>query len=266
MRGLFQRDRDALIEMLSTLEPVQWMTPTACGGWNAHEVTLHVLGGDLSAVSRHRDAFNVLESRPGERLGAFLNRINEEWVSAARRFSPQVTVEMLRVSGPPLFAYLEALDPATLGGPVSWAGPGQAPVWLDVAREYMERWVHQQHIRDAVGRPGQTEPKFARPVIAASMHALPVALAAHATGIERAIVIEVEGAAGGVWSVATESGRWTLFEGMSDDARTVVRISANDWWRLVTLGSRPDDAWSTARITGDREFARAVFTAVAIIA
>ena len=36
---------------------------------------------------------------------------------------------------------------------VNWAGPEPAPIWLDPAREYTERWVHQQHIRDAVRNP-----------------------------------------------------------------------------------------------------------------
>ncbi|MGH2451787.1 MAG: hypothetical protein ACRDGE_11065 [Candidatus Limnocylindria bacterium] len=69
-----------------------------------------------------------------------------------------------------------------------------------------------------------------------------------------------------MWSVIKDAEHWRLFEGMSDDARTRVCIGANEWWRVVTLGMRPEEAWSIARIAGDREFARAVFTAVAIIA
>ncbi len=46
-------------------------------------------------------------------------------------------------------AYFQRVDPFAMGGPVSWAGPEPAPVWLDVAREFTERWHHQQHIRAA---------------------------------------------------------------------------------------------------------------------
>jgi len=59
----------------------------------------------------------------------------------------------------------------------SQTGAGPASVWLDVAREYTERWVHQQHIRDAAGVPGQVEAHYVGPVIATFMHALPAALA-----------------------------------------------------------------------------------------
>jgi hypothetical protein len=47
---------------------------------------------------------------------------------------------------------------------------------LELAREYTERWLHQQHIRDAVGAPGQTDPRFLAPVLATFAHAFPVAL------------------------------------------------------------------------------------------
>ena len=266
VRGLFAKDRDALLELLVALDTADWTTATVCAGWNVHDVALHILDGDLTGVSRRRDGLRVTEPRPGEGRGSFLNRINKEWVSVARRLSPRVTLELLRVSGPPLFAYLEALDPLTFGEPVSWAAPGSAPVWLDVAREYMERWVHQQHIRDAVGRPGQGEPEFVRPVIAASMNALPIALARHATGDARSIVVEIDGAAGGVWSVLKQTGEWELFEGASSAARTRVSVGADEWWRVVTLGMRPEDAWAKARIDGDPDLARAIFAAVAILA
>jgi hypothetical protein len=61
---------------------------------------------------------------------------------------------------------------------VSWVGPDPVPNWLDVAREYTERWTHQQQARDAVGMPGLREPTFMAPVLATFVHALPQAFAA----------------------------------------------------------------------------------------
>src|SRR5438445_8929800 len=72
--------------------------------------------------------------------------------------------------------FFDSLNLLALATPVSWAGPAPAPVWLDVAREYTERWHHQQHIRDAIGQPGQTDHRFLHPVLATFAYALPVAL------------------------------------------------------------------------------------------
>ena len=48
------------------------------------------------------------------------------------------------------------------------------------AREFTERWVHQQQIRDAVGKPGLTERRWLHPVLDAFARALPHALRDHA--------------------------------------------------------------------------------------
>ena len=265
VRELLPIDRSALVELLRSLAPEEWSRPTACAGWDVRDVALHILGGDLNNISRRRDAEPAATWGPGEDPGDFLAQVNQEWVTAARRFSPRLIMELLETTGPALFAYFETLDPAVLGGPVSWAGPGPAPVWLDLAREYMERWVHQQHIRDATGRPGQTDARSVRPVIAASMHSLPVAMAERAGDAHEVVVVRVPGNAGGTWSVVRQDQAWLLVEGAAQDARTTIEVTADDWWRLVTLGLRPDDVARRARVFGDADLAAAAFSAVAII-
>ena len=263
---VFREDRAALVALLNELSPREWTVATACTGWDVRDVALHVLGGDLGNISRRRDGIRPAEPRGGETLGAMLGRVNQEWVEAARRVSPRLTVELLAMAGPLIADVFEALDPEALGGPVSWAGPGPAPVWLDVAREYMERWVHQQHIRDAVGRPGQREARFCGPVIAASMHALPKALGAEARPAGTSLVVEIAGDAGGAWSIIREPGGWTHYEGAAIDARTRISVADDVWWRVVTLGMTPADGWRHARIQGEPTLARAALGAVAIIA
>jgi hypothetical protein len=85
---------------------------------------------------------------------AFLDRLNQTWVEATRRISPRLLCELVAFTGEAAWRYLASLDPLALEGRVSWVGPDPVPNWLDVAREYTERWTHQQQIRDAVGMPG----------------------------------------------------------------------------------------------------------------
>lgn len=266
MISLFKPDREALLVLLSGLAPSQWSTSTVCSGWDVRDVALHLLGGDMASISGHRDGAWGLQPRPDETMGVFINRINQEWVEAARRLSPRLIIELLQVTGPPLFMYLQTVDPLAAGGVVSWAGDEPAPNWLDIAREYMERWVHQQHIRDAVRNPGQCEPRFIAPVVAASMHALPVALAHVRPRMAHAVVVRVEGEGGGCWSIIREAHGWRLFEGAAADPLTEIAVGVEDWWRLVTLGLSAAEARRRARVEGDVALAEAVFATVAIIA
>ncbi len=264
-RDLFRPEREALIDLLTALPSPAWSRPTACAEWDVHAVALHVLGGDLNKIARGRDGFTY-RSGVGASTGASLQVLNDSWVRAARSISPRLTVELLRAAGASLFEYFDGLDIVAMGEPVSWAGLAPAPVWLDLAREYMERWVHRQHIRDAVGSPGQREARFVAPVVAASIFALPVALARHGGPDGAAVRVRVEGEAGGTWSAVRQESGWRLYEGLADGARATVVVTADDWWRLVTLGLSADAVWTRARVEGDRTLARAVLGTIAMIA
>jgi hypothetical protein len=99
-------------------------------------------------------------------------------VDAAQRISPALLIELINVVGLRFEEHVATLDLDAAGGPVEWAtGSDPAPVWLDVAREYMERYVHQQQIRRATGRP-PLGAAFTGPVLVTAAHALPRALTA----------------------------------------------------------------------------------------
>jgi uncharacterized protein (TIGR03083 family) len=256
-------DREALVELLAELEPSEWTKPTVCRGWDVRDVALHIVGGDFGNIAIRRDDVAYLKPTPDEDLVSFVNRINSEWVVAARRLTPRLIQELLRFTAQPIHQCLTSVDRAAVDANVSWASPDPVPRWLDVAREYMERWVHQQHIRDAVGRPGQDGDQFVAPVIAASMFALPIALQAVRSG---PVVVHVEGPGGGSWVVRAHGSGWKLFTGDVAGAAARLRIEAGDWWRTVTLGLTVDEALARAYTEGDRNLARSALGAVAIIA
>lgn len=260
---LFIPDREALIDLLAELEPSDWTRPTVCRGWDVRDVTLHILGGDLGYIAIRRDGVAYLKPAPDEDLVSFINRINAEWVTAARRLTPGLIQELLRFTAQPIHQCLTSEDGATVDAHVSWASTDPVPRWLDVAREYMERWVHQQHIRDAVGRPGQDSSQFVAPVIAASMFALPIALQAVRSG---PVVVHVEGPGGGTWVAKAQGSGWKLLMGDVAEAAARLRITAGDWWRTVTLGLTVDEALARASTEGDPTLARSALGAVAIIA
>jgi uncharacterized protein (TIGR03083 family) len=263
---LFPEERAALLQLLSELAPDEWERPTVCANWSVRDVASHILGGDLGNLSTRRDGFHGVTSAPEEELVAFVNRFNDEWVQAARRLSPQIIIDLLGVTGPMLFDYFGSLDLDLLQGTVSWAGLDPAPVGLDVAREYTERWLHQQHIRDAVGKPGLIDHRFLAPVLATFVYALPHTFRNTKAPLGAVLQLHIEGEAGGDWSLVREADSWVLYAGVIERPNASVRLDQSIAWRLFTKGLAPQEALEAVSFTGDRHLGLQVLEAVAIIA
>lgn len=262
---LFSQERAALLAVLRELDDEEWRRPTACAGWTVHDVALHLLGGYLGNVARRRDHWPEAELSPGADLVERLNAHNARWVEAARRLSPALTIDLLALAGAQLDAYFAEIDATAMGGGVSWAGEGPAPVWLDLAREFTEHWHHQQHIRDATGRPILDEPRFLHPVLAAFVFALPHTFSEVAAPEGTTVTLSIAGPAGGDWTIRRE-GKWRLFEGAPAEADARVDLPQDIAWRLFTKGIAPDDARESAILTGDQRLGARLFDTVAIIA
>ena len=152
---LFPEILDQLLKLLMGLASEEWNKPTVCHGWSVKDVALHLLGGEIGNLSRRRDGHSVGISIDGwEQLVAYINDWNQQWVQTTRRISSAILIDLLELTGGQMCDYFHSLDPYAMGGPVSWIGPEPAPVWVDMAREYTERWHHQQHIREAVDSQG----------------------------------------------------------------------------------------------------------------
>ena len=203
---LFPPERASLIELLSSLDEEQWQAPTVCPGWLVKDVALHLLGDDIGLLSRRRDGVVPADapSQPAgwQELVAFLDGLNQTWVEATRRISPRLLRELLAFTGEATWRYLASLDPLAREARVAWVGLDPVANWLDVAREYTERWTHQQQIRDAVGLPGLKEPAFQAPVLATFVHALPRAFAGALAPAGTTVEVAVGGDGGGCWVLA----------------------------------------------------------------
>lgn len=268
---LFPGERAALLDLLAGLTPDEWGRPTVCAGWSVQDIAAHLLADDIGRLSRGRDnhenpdfaAGLDISTLPG--LIAAIDRQNALWVEAMRRVSPPVLIGLLRLTGEQTASYFATLDLGALGGPVDWVGPEPAPVWLDLAREYTERWVHQQQIRDAVNRPGLREPEWFAPVLAAFVLGLPRALG-NAGRPGETVLLTITGEAGGQWLARRGEAGWRVQPDHADTPTAAVVLDQDSAWRLFTRGVMPQQARRAARLSGDPELTARVLETVSILA
>ena len=268
--GLLEDERAELLALLRALDADAWAGATGCPGWSVKDIVAHVLGDDYGILARERDGFREAgspQSASWDDVVRLVNERNEAWVAAWRRASPRLLIDLLAGSGPALWVHYRSIDPEALGAPVSWAGDQPAPNWLRVAREYTERWVHQQQLRDATGQAGLREGRWVRPLLDTFAHSLPVALGNADASPGKAVVVAATGEGGGRWTVARGGDGWQLVaEPTTERPSAVVTFDVDTLWRLYTKAIDRDAGRAGARIEGDEALGERVLSARAIIA
>jgi uncharacterized protein (TIGR03083 family) len=269
VKELFPPTLDALIHLLNELSTDDWHKPTVCMDWSVKDVAQHLLAVEIGNVSRKRDKHEQQPEEPiqsNKDLLDFINRLNKSWMQATKRISPTLLVDLLEYVGKQANEFFFSINPFETGDPVSWVGPEPAPKWLDLAREYTERWHHQQHIRDSVGIPGMKSPRYFAPVLDTFIRALPYSYREITAPEGCNITLSILGDSGGVWTIQREKDKWILHEGRDESFDSEIIIAQEDAWRLFSKGINPDEVISRSTLKGDKAFGLKVFDLVSIIA
>jgi uncharacterized protein (TIGR03083 family) len=237
-RSLFRGEDDRLLALLRSLSPADWGRPTPCPGWDVHGLVSHLLGGSFSVISWLRDGFRGTPAPSGVDEQGFiewLDGLQAAWVSAARRLSPKLLIELLEWTTQRFDEAMDAQDPASVTAHVSWAGAGPVPVWLDHARELTEKWIHRQQILEALGRPSDLRPDLGLPVLEALRWAYPYRLGRHRRERGAFVEIEIIDDLLGQHRQLVSSGDSWAFNGASPTVKIAsMSLSGDQAWRLLT--------------------------------
>jgi uncharacterized protein (TIGR03083 family) len=260
-----------LIALLRGLSPEDWSRPTVAEAWTVQDVAAHLLDVTLRRLSFQRDGARL---PPPERplagyddILALINRLNAEWVAVARRFSPRVLTDLLELAGWQLGELMTTLDPfAPAMFSVAWAGEETSLLWFDIARELTEHWHHQQQIRDAVGAPPLTSRHWFHPVLDTFLRALPHAYRKVEAAEGTRVVFEIQGEAGGEWTLVREGAAWVLYAGAPEEADCRVVMHQDTAWRRVTKGLTAEQALARIEIAGDRSLGEPVAGMLSVMA
>jgi uncharacterized protein (TIGR03083 family) len=272
---LFPGLGEKLLHLLRNLAPEQWDTPTACAPWAVRDVAAHLLDTDLRQLSILRDGAPLIQPvQPIESHAdrvAFLDTLNHQWITATRRLSHTVLLDLLGHAGAQIAEFYARLDmQAQSRFGVGWAGEEQSANWFHVAREYTEKWHHQQHIRDAVNETGAQDEildeTFGAPALATFMRALPYTYREHSAPAGTAILVQIEGPAGGTWTLRRESNAWQLYTGKAEQPAAAIALDADQAWRLFTKGLPPSVVRGQSTLEGNEELAAPFFATVSILA
>ncbi len=256
-----------VIDLGRTTRPGDADLPTDCPGWTVHDQVAHVAGAEALAAGDPTPEIDVSDlAHVRHDFGALM----EKFVQARRDRSLEEVLDELeerldeRLA---FFASEEGWETRTVAGPF---GPTTWPQLLSIRS--FDVWVHEQDLREALGRPGGLEGAAASIAMTSLVDSLPRIVAKTAeVPPGNAVVVELTGPTVGRAGVRVEErdGKALgipLFTGDSDEhpdvVTTTLTMSTQVAGRLI--GGRRDPADLHVVVSGDEDVARRVLASLAI--
>lgn len=257
-----------LVELLETLSPEDWKKQTIAPKWKVEDVVLHLLDGNIRILSIHRDGYFGVP--PGtinsyDDILAYLNQLNADWIKAAKRMSPKLVIDLFKQTNKEIADYLTTIDPyAPALFSVAWAGEERSANWFHWAREYTERWHHQQQIRLAVGKEKELyKREWYHPHLETSMRALPYHYRNFPGKKDEVLSFEITGEAGGIWYLYNDGNKWIQAENLTV-TENLITIEGEIAWRLFTKGIRKEE--TSIKIQGNKQAGEHLLSMLAVMA
>jgi uncharacterized protein (TIGR03083 family) len=141
---------DAITGLAESLAPEDWERPTACPGWSVKDNLAHVIGTEAALAGRPTPE---VELGDVSHVRNDIGRFNEVWVESYRPAPVSALLDDLRGSIAERRAALAAMSRTDFDADaMTPAGPATYGRFMRI--RVMDMWMHEQDIREALGRPG----------------------------------------------------------------------------------------------------------------
>jgi hypothetical protein len=258
-----------LMDLIKSLTPDEWKTQTIAKLWTVKDVIAHLLDGNIRVLSILRD--NYYGEQPiinsYQDLVDFLNGLNADWVKAMKRVSPQMLILLHEATGKPFCDYFKSLKPFDKSVfAVDWAGETESMNWMEIAREYTEKWLHQQQIRDAINKPDLLTRELYYPFIDIFMLALPYTYRKISADNGTIVKVTVATEIGGDWFLIRTEDKWKLTKEHFKMPATEIIIDPDTSWKLFSKSLRFEQVKNKVVITGDQKLGETALSMISVMA
>lgn len=268
------RSKEALLEALrlqfrsldhlgSNLTAREWHANASLPGWMVFDVYAHIIGTEstlegesLPDVELDVDSFNHVHNE----IGSF----NETWIEALSGLGANAMMERFRdVTGRRLrtLAAMSSEDfEAETFTPI-----GPAPYWRFMQIRVFDCWMHEQDVRESLGRPGHERGPCAELAVDEVERALGYIVGKKAAAPDgSSVTLELTGPVERRIQVLVTDGRATVVPRIDGPSTTTITLSSGLLMRLV--GGRTGvltDRLGGLDFSGDLALAQRVVTNLA---
>jgi len=142
----------SLGDLLGQLSDDEWRLPSPLPGWDVQDNVSHIVGAE-AMLSGEAGPDVEIDRDANEHVRNDIGVFNEQWVEALRAMPSNAVLSRFRELTAGRLATLDAMSED------EWNAESFTPAGKDTYGRFMQIrafdcWLHEQDIRDAVGRPG----------------------------------------------------------------------------------------------------------------
>lgn len=239
-----------LVTLLESLDASDWTKPTACVKWTVRDMTAHQAGAYASGTG-YRELLHqyIAAAKPGQLPE---DSINERQLADRASKSPAELIAEIKATGNAAVRnWAHGFRAFKLLGM-----PHPTPGWLSAQHLMLvvhsrDTWIHRLDICRAIGRPFEQTAEHDGRISELVVLDLSKTLTKKLGG--RAIILELDGLAGGSWRI-----------GNGEPAAT-IRIDMIDFNIYASGRVMPEEAARKASFSGDRAFAEQAFRSFSVL-
>jgi hypothetical protein len=140
------------------------------------------------------------------------------------------------------------------------------PGYRKYCREYTEKFIHQQQIRDAVNNQGLMKRELFYPFIDIFMYGLPHTYRNTAAEEGTIVTLKITSSIGGEWHIIKTATHWQPIKIITGRAAANLSIPPGTAWKLFSKSILPEQAYEYIVITGDQQLGAIALQMVAVMA
>ena len=232
----------------SNLTPREWHANASLPGWMVFDVFAHIIGTEstlegqsLPDVTLDVEAFSHVHNEIG--------RFNETWIEALSLLDSAQMMERFRSITSQRLQSLAAMSHEEFEAE-TLTPVGPAPYWRFMQLRVFDCWMHEQDIREALGRPGHERGPCAEAAVDEVERNLGYLIGKRArVGDGNSVALILTGPVERLWRVAVVDGRALMVDRPRAPATTTIVMGSSLFMRLI--GGRTE---RLAERLGEMEF------------
>lgn len=244
--------------LLAELRPEDWDAPTPCPGWDVRAQVAHLIGTEsmLEGIEAPVALDDIVR---GDHVHNDIGAFNEQWIAGLAEATPDELRQRFHAITTTRLAALDAVDDE------GWAKESFTPAGPDSYGRFMrirvmDTWMHEQDIRDAVGRPGHVEGPAVELVLDEMQAAMGFVVGKKAGAPSGSrVTLDLTGPSGRQIHVAVDE-RAAVVDQLDRPADVVLRMPVHTFSRLGGGRSNAPDLRSTIEVGGDAELGEQIIS------